>query len=180
MAIQNAILGGGCFWCIESSFNRVNGVIKAISGYCGGNAEDADYRSVCSGLTNHAEVVWLEFDDDKVSYEQILDIFFYLHDPTQLNRQGNDIGRQYRSSIFYLNENQQTVALAKVAQLNASGLYQEPLVTEVVEVMPFYPAEDYHQGYYDANPEQAYCQFIISPKMAKFSEKFHHLLRQSG
>ncbi len=177
MAHQSAIFAAGCFWCIESSFNRLAGVQKAVSGYCGGQQDDADYRSVCSGLTDHAEAVLVEFDDSIISYQTLLDIFFFLHDPTQLNRQGNDIGRQYRSAIFYLSEPQKKQAQLKIDELEKSGLYQQKIVTELAPAEPFYPAEDYHQGYFDNNQNQAYCQILIAPKMKKFSEQFSELLK---
>lgn len=176
MSIQTAILAGGCFWCIESSFSRLKGVKQAISGYCGGEKIDATYKQVCTGQTAHAEVVLVEFDDSVIEFQQILDVFFFLHDPTQLNRQGNDIGPQYRSAIFYTNEAQKQQALDKISALEASGQFEQKIVTEVTEAMPFYPAEAYHQGYFDENPSQGYCQFIIAPKMAKFSQTFSHLL----
>ncbi|MCU4674951.1 peptide-methionine (S)-S-oxide reductase MsrA [Catenovulum sp. 2E275] len=176
MTKQTAILAAGCFWCIESAFNLVKGVISATSGYCGGDAADANYKMVCSGLTEHAEAVLVEFDDEVISYTEILEIFFFLHDPTQLNRQGNDIGRQYRSAIFYLSELQKQQAESLIMQLTQQAIFAGPIITQVVEAMPFYPAEDYHQGYYNENPNQGYCQFIIAPKMAKFADKFSHLI----
>lgn len=176
MSIQTAILAGGCFWCIESSFSRLKGVNKAISGYCGGTEADATYKQVCSGQTEHAEVVQLEFDDSQIDYQQILDVFFFLHDPTQLNRQGNDIGPQYRSAIFYTNEAQKQQALDKISELEQSAQFAQQIVTEVTAAKPFYPAEAYHQGYFDENPNQGYCQYVIAPKMAKFTETFAHLI----
>lgn len=178
MSIQTALLAGGCFWCIESSFSRLKGVKQAVSGYSGGDEADATYKQVCSGQTEHAEVVQVEFDDSVIQYSQILDVFFFLHDPTQLNRQGNDIGPQYRSAIFYTNEAQKQQALDKISVLEDSSQFEQKIVTQVSAAMPFYPAESYHQGYFDENPNQGYCQYIIAPKMAKFTQTFSHLLAE--
>lgn len=177
MAKQTALLAAGCFWCIEASFSRLIGVQKVTSGYTGGNAADANYKAVCSGLTDHAEVVEIEFDDQQITYQQLLDVFFFLHDPTQLNKQGNDIGRQYRSAIFYTNLEQKIIAENLIKKLDEQAIFAKPIVTELVEADTFYPAEAYHQGYFDENPNQGYCMFIIAPKYAKFIEKYKNLLK---
>lgn len=170
-----ATFGAGCFWCIESALNQLRGVNTAISGYMGGQTRNPDYRQVCTGTTGHAEVVQVEFEPQQISFEQLLQIVFFLHDPTQLNRQGNDIGTQYRSAIFYHSEqqHQQAVALIKAAQ----PLFDSPIVTEVTAASSFYPAEAYHQGYYLQNTNQPYCQFLITPKLAKFRQTFASLLK---
>ncbi|KKL00707.1 peptide-methionine (S)-S-oxide reductase [Rheinheimera mesophila] len=170
-----ATFGAGCFWCIESALNQLRGVNTAISGYMGGQTRNPDYRQVCTGTTGHAEVVQVEFEPQQISFEQLLQIVFFLHDPTQLNRQGNDIGTQYRSAIFYHSEqqHQQAVALIKAAQ----PLFDLPIVTEVTAASSFYPAEAYHQGYYLQNTNQPYCQFLITPKLAKFRQTFASLLK---
>lgn len=170
-----ATFGAGCFWCIESAFNQLQGVKKALSGYMGGQTLNPDYRQVCTGTSGHAEVVQLEFDPAQVSFEQLLQMLWFLHDPTQLNRQGNDIGSQYRSAVFYHSEQQkqQTVASIQAAQ----ALFDSPIVTEVSPASTFYPAEDYHQGYYMQNTSQPYCQYLITPKLAKFRQTFVNLLK---
>lgn len=170
-----ATFGAGCFWCIESALNQLRGVNTAISGYMGGQTHNPDYRQVCTGTTGHAEVVQVEFDPEQISFEQLLQIVFFLHDPTQLNRQGNDIGTQYRSAVFYHSEqqHQQAVALIKAAQ----PLFDLPIVTEVTAASSFYPAEEYHQGYYLQNTNQPYCHFLITPKLAKFRQTFASLLK---
>lgn len=170
-----ATFGAGCFWCIESAFNQLKGVKQAVSGYMGGQTLNPDYRQVCTGTSGHAEVVQLEFDPALVSFEQLLHVLFFLHDPTQLNRQGNDIGTQYRSAVFYHSEQQRQQALASIK--TAQPLFDLPIVTEVTPADIFYPAEDYHQGYYLQNTSQPYCQYLIAPKLAKFRQTFVHLLK---
>lgn len=177
MSIQKATFGAGCFWCLEAAMNQLNGVIQALSGYMGGTADSANYNAVCSGNSGHAEVVQVEFDDSVISYEQLCLIFFSLHDPTQLNRQGNDIGSQYRSVIFIHNANQQASAEHIIATLNAEQVYNSDIVTAINPAMPFYVAEHYHQGYFQQQPEQGYCQFIVAPKMAKFRQRYKALLK---
>ncbi len=172
-----ATLAGGCFWCIESAFNQVNGVVKATSGYSGGAISSPTYKQICSGDTGHAEVVQIEFNPTEVNYKTLLAMFFQLHDPTQLNRQGNDIGTQYRSAIFFHSPQQQTQALEVIQELNELAIWPQAIVTEVTKVSEFYPAEDYHQGYVEANPEQAYCQFLILPKLQKFKQQFSNYLK---
>ncbi|MER2491459.1 peptide-methionine (S)-S-oxide reductase MsrA [Catenovulum sediminis] len=173
--MQTAILAGGCFWCIESAFNRLVGVKRAVSGYCGGTEATANYQAVCTGNTDHAEAVKVEFDETIISYLDILSIFFDLHDPTQLNRQGNDIGRQYRSVIFYLNEEQQRQAVDFVAKQQAH--FSQAIVTEIVPNEAFYTAEGYHQNYYEHNSRQPYCQVVISPKLQKIADKYADKLK---
>lgn len=170
-----ATFGAGCFWCIESAFNQLQGVKKAVSGYMGGQTLNPDYRQVCTGTSGHAEVVQLEFDPALVSFEQLLQVLWFLHDPTQLNRQGNDIGTQYRSAVFYHSEQQKQLTLASIAAVQS--LFDLPVVTEVSPASTFYPAEDYHQGYYLQNRNQPYCQFLITPKLAKFRQTFLTLLK---
>ncbi|MBW8370154.1 MAG: peptide-methionine (S)-S-oxide reductase MsrA [Thiobacillus sp.] len=177
MAHAVATLAGGCFWCIETVFNRLRGVESAVSGYMGGQTANPTYSDICNGDTGHAEVVQVTFDPDVMSYRELLDVFFTLHDPTQLNRQGNDIGTQYRSAIFWHTPEQKAEAEAVIAELTESKQFGAPIVTEVSEAMTFYPAEDYHQRYYEQNPHQPYCQFVVAPKVAKVQEKFRHRLR---
>ncbi|EGM78439.1 methionine-S-sulfoxide reductase [Rheinheimera sp. A13L] len=170
-----ATFGAGCFWCIESAFNQLQGVKKALSGYMGGQTLNPDYRQVCTGTSGHAEVVQLEFDPALVSFEQLLQVLWFLHDPTQLNRQGNDIGTQYRSAVFYHSEHQKQLTVASIQ--TAQALFDSPIVTEVSPASTFYPAEDYHQGYYLQNTSQPYCQYLITPKLAKFRQTFVNLLK---
>lgn len=177
MALQTATFGAGCFWCLEAAMNQLNGVISALSGYMGGSAETANYRRVCDGDTGHAEVVQVEYDDTAISYEQLCLIFFSLHDPTQLNRQGNDIGTQYRSAIFFHNDKQQHIANNIIAELKAENVFSGSIVTEVSPVTAFYIAEEYHQGYFLKHPEQGYCQVIVAPKMMKFRQHYQTLLK---
>jgi peptide-methionine (S)-S-oxide reductase len=167
MAHAVATLAGGCFWCIESVFNRLQGVESAVSGYMGGHTLNPTYRDICNGDTGHAEVVQVTFDPVVMPYRDLLGIFFTLHDPTQLNRQGNDVGTQYRSAIFYHTPEQRAEAEAVIAELSAAGQFDAPIVTTVNEAVRFYPAEDYHQGYFDQNPAQPYCQFVVAPKVMK-------------
>ncbi|AOT09655.1 peptide-methionine (S)-S-oxide reductase MsrA [Pseudoalteromonas luteoviolacea] len=167
---QLATFGGGCFWCIDAAFRRVKGVTQVTSGYSGGNTLNPTYKDICSGTTNHAEVVQLAFDPNVVSFEKLLDMFFTLHDPTQLNRQGNDIGTQYRSVIYYHSDAQLKLAQAHIAKLQPE--FQDPIVTELSEIDTFYDAEKYHQNYFDDNPNQGYCSIMIAPKVAKFEQRF--------
>ena len=172
MPTQIATLAGGCFWCIETVFNRLRGVESAVSGYMGGHTPHPTYRDICNGDTGHAEVVQITFDPSEISFRDLLDVLFTLHDPTQLNRQGNDIGTQYRSAIFWHTPEQKAEAEAVVAELNASKQWSAPIVTEITEVSPFHPAEDYHQRYFEQNAQQPYCQFVVAPKVAKAEGKF--------
>lgn len=170
-----ATLGGGCFWCTEAVFQEVKGVAKVTSGYAGGTRETANYDAVCSGKTQHAEVIQIQFNPTEVSYEALLEIFWTAHDPTTLNRQGNDRGPQYRSVIFYHDETQKAIAERSIAN-TATQVWDEPIVTELSPLEAFYPAEGYHQGYYSKVGERnPYCTYIISPKVAKFRQKFAHL-----
>lgn len=175
--IEQATFGGGCFWCLEAVFEQLRGVTSVVSGYCGGHVPNPTYEATCTGRTGHAEVIQVTFDADQISFAELLDVFFATHDPTTLNRQGADVGTQYRSVIFCHHDEQRRVAQAKIAELNAAGIWNSPIVTEVVLLPTFYPAEDYHQGYFRAHPAQGYCQAVISPKVAKFRQKFAHLLR---
>ena len=168
---EMATLGGGCFWCLEAVYLEVNGIIEVVSGYTGGSTLEPSYEDICTGNTGHAEVVQLKFDLNEIGFEDILNIFFSIHDPTTLNRQGNDVGTQYRSVIFYHNENQMEVSLNTIKKLTEDELWSEPIVTDIKKLGIFYRAEDYHQNYYQMNPNNSYCQFVISPKLAKFRQK---------
>ncbi len=170
--LQTAVLGGGCFWCLEAVFDRVQGVASVESGYMGGQRERPTYQQVCSGATGHAEVVRVTFDPAQIAFPDLLDVFFAIHDPTTLDRQGNDVGTQYRSVIFYANEEQRRAAEAKIRQLTAECAFRDPIVTALQPAAAFYLAEDYHQEYFANNPRQPYCQFIVAPKVRKFLEKF--------
>ena len=172
-----ATLAGGCFWCIESVFNRLRGVQTAVSGYMGGHTVNPTYKDICNGDTGHAEVVQVTFDPDVIAYRDLLDVFFTLHDPTQLNRQGNDVGTQYRSAIFCHTPEQKSAAEAVIAELSATQQFAAPIVTEVTAATTFYPAEDYHQGYFEQNPHQPYCQFVVAPKVAKARAKYASRLK---
>jgi peptide-methionine (S)-S-oxide reductase len=175
---QTAVLAGGCFWCVEAVFKEIEGVLEVTSGYSGGTAKTADYQTVCSGRTDHAEVIQVVFNPSKVSYGQLLKIFFSVaHDPTQLNRQGADQGRQYRSAIFTTSDEQKRIAEAYIRQLNAAGAYDSPIVTEVVPLEAFYEAEAYHQDYAELHPGQPYIQFTAAPKVEKLRKNFADRLR---
>lgn len=167
-----ATLGGGCFWCLEAVFEQLKGVEKVVSGYCNGTGTNPTYEQVCTGRTGHAEVVQVTFDPNTIRYRDILDVFFAIHDPTTKNRQGADVGTQYRSAIFYHSPEQKETAERRIAELNGEQIWPAPIVTEVVPLATFYPAEGYHQGYYRRNPVQGYCQAVISPKVAKFRKQF--------
>ncbi|OXL16344.1 peptide-methionine (S)-S-oxide reductase MsrA [Polynucleobacter cosmopolitanus] len=173
---QQATLGGGCFWCLEAVYQHVKGVHRVESGYAGGKASDANYDAVCSGRTDHAEVVRLEFDSSVISFKQLLEIFYAIHDPTTLNRQGNDVGSQYRSVIFTHDESQKTAAMELVKQLDESGIFGNKIVTEISDLPNYYPAEEYHQNYFNLHPDQGYCAFVVSPKVSKFRDQFKDLL----
>ncbi len=169
--MATATLAGGCFWCLEAAYRRVRGVQRVESGYAGGHVDNPTYRQVCTGTTGHAEVTQIDFDPQQVSYRELLEIFFTIHDPTTLNRQGADIGTQYRSAIFYHDEQQKRDAEQVIAELTADRVFADPIVTQIEPLDRFYPAEAEHREYYDRNPEQAYCQFVISPKLAKLRQK---------
>ena len=174
---QTAIFGGGCFWCIEAVFNRLRGVKEAVSGYMGGHVENPTYRQVCGGDTGHVEVVRVTFDPSEISFRDLLEVFFAMHDPTTLNRQGNDVGEQYRSVIFYTSEQQEKEAEETIAALNEAKAFPEAIVTAVEPAGTFYIAEGYHQEYYDNNRNQPYCQFVIAPKLKKFEKQFGERMR---
>lgn len=174
---QQITLGAGCFWCVEAVFQRIKGVISVESGYSGGNISNPTYREVTSGLTGHAEVVQVTFDPNQVNLLKILEIFWKTHDPTTLNRQGADIGTQYRSVIFYHNDEQKNTALALRKKLNEEHIWDTPVVTEISPFVSFYKAEQYHQNYYNQNSSQAYCQFVIVPKLKKFEQLFNENLK---
>jgi len=180
MQTEQATLGGGCFWCLEAIFQRVEGVLKVESGYSGGTAGTANYRAVCSGTTGHAEVVQITFDPALISYEEVLEIFWSTHDPTTPNRQGNDVGPQYRSVIFYHTEEQRQTAERSKEQV-ASGIWEAPIVTEIVPFEAFFAAEAEHQNYYNkVGGRNPYCSFVITPKIAKFRKQFAHRLADAG
>ncbi|MEZ4914770.1 MAG: peptide-methionine (S)-S-oxide reductase MsrA [Chitinophagales bacterium] len=173
-----ATLGGGCFWCVEAIYLDLKGVYKVSSGYAGGNIKNPTYREVCSGKTGHAEVIQITFNPEEISYEEILDIFWHIHNPTTLNQQGADVGTQYRSVIFYHNEQQRDIAeRSKIAAQN-SGLWDGYFVTEIEPFTNFYSAEDYHQNYFNENPNQPYCAAVIAPKVLKFREKYKDKLKE--
>ena len=164
-----ATLAGGCFWCIEAVFQKVDGVESVVSGYTGGATVNPTYQQVCTGKTGHAEAVQVSFNPSKISYREILEIFFSIHDPTTMNRQGADTGTQYRSAIFYHNEQQKDVAEELIGELNKANLWKEPIVTQSVPLDIFYPAEEYHRKYFSRHPEEAYCQMVITPKLKKLN-----------
>jgi peptide-methionine (S)-S-oxide reductase len=175
--METATFAGGCFWCLEAVFMRLKGVGRVESGYAGGHVDNPTYRAVCAGTTGHAEVVQVEFDPKEISYRELLEVFFAIHDPTTLNRQGNDVGTQYRSAIFYHDDEQKREAEQTIKEFTAEKIWDNPIVTEVVPLQKFYPAEEYHREYYDRNPEQGYCQFVISPKVGKLRQKFADKLK---
>ncbi len=172
--MQQALFGGGCFWCVEAIFLQLKGVQKVMSGYAGGHTDNPNYDDICRGDSNHAEVILIDYDETQISFEQLLDVFFTTHDPTTLNRQGNDIGTQYRSVIYYLNDEQQQQAQQSIDRLKADGLN---MVTELSPAPKFYPAEEYHQNFFARNPSQGYCNFAIPPKLMKLRSKFQNLLK---
>jgi peptide-methionine (S)-S-oxide reductase len=165
---MKAVLGGGCFWCLDAVFREVKGVKSIVVGYSGGKRPNPTYEQVCTGVSGHAEVVEIEFDENIISYEELLDIFFLIHDPTQLNRQGNDIGPQYRSVVFYVDDYQKEIAQKKIDKLKK----EMNIVTELAPLDKFYPAEDYHQNYFNNNPQNPYCSYVIAPKLEKFKAKY--------
>jgi len=175
--LQTTIFGGGCFWCLEAVFDQVDGVTSVESGYAGGHVENPTYRQVCDNNTGHAEVVRVTFDPAKTSYGELLDVFFNVHDPTTLNRQGNDVGAQYRSVIFYTSEAQYREAKKKIEDLTAARVWPDRIVTSLEPAPKFYPAEDYHQEYFVNNGNQPYCQMVVAPKVKKFQQKFAQRLK---
>lgn len=177
--IELATFGSGCFWCTEAIFQRLDGVVKVESGYSGGSVPNPSYEAVCTGKTGHAEVCQITFDKSKITYEQLLEVFWKTHDPTTLNRQGADVGTQYRSVIFYHNSEQKKSAETIKAELDKSGAFDKPIVTEIAEFKKFYKAEDYHQNYFNNNSYQPYCSFVISPKIEKFEKVFKSRLKKN-
>jgi peptide-methionine (S)-S-oxide reductase len=177
MSLKTAVFGGGCFWCTEAVFDRLKGVESVESGYAGGSMDNPTYEQVSSGSTGHAEVIKIQYDPDLIKFEDLLNVFFATHDPTTLNQQGNDVGTQYRSAIFYSDAEQKEIAEKYIADLDNSGTFSHPIVTEVKPLENFYPAEKYHQQFYDNNKEYPYCTFVIDPKVAKLREKFAYLLK---
>jgi peptide-methionine (S)-S-oxide reductase len=178
--LQTATLAGGCFWCLEAVFDEVKGVHSVESGYAGGMKPNPTYREVCTGMTGHAEVVQVNFDPNIVSYRNLLNVFFAIHDPTTLNRQGADVGTQYRSAIFYHNEEQKQIAEDLIKELNEQKIWDRPIVTEVAPLDKFFMAEDYHQEYFVNNPYQPYCMAVVAPKVSKFRKHFLELLKKES
>jgi len=178
MTSEKALLGGGCFWCLDAVFRKVQGVSTVVSGYAGGARANPSYEQICTGATGHAEVVEITFDPAVISFQDLLEIFFVIHDPTTLNRQGNDTGTQYRSVIFYRNEEQRETARQIMDAMSTSKAFASPIVTELSAAPAFYPAEAYHQNYFALHPEQGYCQVVINPKLAKFRQKFAHKIAE--
>jgi peptide-methionine (S)-S-oxide reductase len=177
-AVEAATLGGGCFWCIEAAFNEIRGVVNVESGYAGGELASPTYEQVCTGTTGHAEAVQVTFDPHAISFREILQIFFTSHDPTTLNRQGADVGTQYRSVIFYHNTEQKEAAEQTIAELDAAKVWDSPIVTQVEPFKNFYKAEDYHREYFSRHPEAAYCRIVIAPKIAKLRKKYREKLKK--
>jgi peptide-methionine (S)-S-oxide reductase len=178
--MESATLGGGCFWCLEAVFQGLEGVSGVRSGYSGGEVEDPTYEAVCTGATGHAEVVRIDFEPSVISFREILEVFFAVHDPTTLNRQGADVGTQYRSAVFCHSAEQDEVVHEVVADLEAEGIWTGPITTEVTRLEAFYPAEEYHEDYFNRNPGQAYCRAVINPRVAKFRQRFAHRLKGAG
>jgi peptide-methionine (S)-S-oxide reductase len=176
--LQTATLAGGCFWCLEAVFDEVRGVEGVESGYAGGHVDNPSYRAVCNGDTGHAEVVQVHFDPNVVSYRDLLNVFFAIHDPTTLNRQGADVGTQYRSAIFYHDDEQKQTAEELIKDLNAQKIWDKPIVTQVEKLDKFYMAEDYHQEYFARNPYQPYCMAVVAPKVSKFRKHFLEMLKK--
>ena len=177
MTTQLATLAGGCFWCLEAVFEQLRGVTNVVSGYSGGHVPNPSYEAVCTGTTGHAEVVQVTFDPDELSYRDLLGVFFTLHDPTTLDRQGGDVGTQYRSAIFYHDDEQRHTAEAVVRELEAEHVFDEPIVTKIEALKAFYPAEEYHREYYRRNANQPYCRAVIAPKVAKLRSKYLEKLK---
>jgi peptide-methionine (S)-S-oxide reductase len=175
--IQETTLGAGCFWCIEACYSQLQGVLEVYPGYAGGHKLDPTYQEVCGGNTGHAEVARVVFDDEKVTFDELLELFWFVHDPTQLNRQGNDIGTQYRSVIFYHSEFQKERAEYFISKLSKEKVWENPIVTEVIEINNFYRAENYHHNYFELNPQNAYCQAVVRPKVEKFRKVFESKLK---
>lgn len=177
--MDTATFGAGCFWCVEAIFQNLEGVESVVSGYTGGEIENPTYKQICTGNTGHAEVIQINYDPKKITFDELLEVFWKTHDPTTLNQQGNDIGTQYRSAVFYHNQNQKELAEKYKEELNKSGAFHKPIVTEIVEFKEFYNAEDYHQNYYNENSREPYCSFVISPKVDKFKKVFKDKLKKN-
>ena len=175
--IQETTLGAGCFWCIEACYSQLQGVLEVYPGYAGGHKLNPTYQEVCAGNTGHAEVARVVFDDEKVTFDELLELFWFVHDPTQLNRQGNDIGTQYRSVVFYHSEFQKERADYFISKLTREKVWENPIVTEVIEINNFYRAENYHHNYFELNPQNAYCQAVVRPKVEKFKKVFENKLK---
>lgn len=175
--LEKATFGAGCFWCVEAVFQRIRGVESVASGYTGGKVENPTYKQICTGNTGHAEVIQISFNPEQISYKELLEVFWSSHDPTTLNRQGNDSGTQYRSVIYYHDENQKQIAEESMKKANQSGEFSDPIVTELSPLETFYPAEDYHQNYYNENSYQPYCAFVISPKIKKLQKNYAEKLK---
>jgi peptide-methionine (S)-S-oxide reductase len=178
MSNEVAIIGGGCFWCIEPIFDELKGVVSVESGYCGGQIANPTYKQICTGSTGHAEVIRVTFDPAELSFRDLLGVFFAMHDPTTLNRQGHDAGTQYRSVIFCQSPQQKTEVAKLIQELDRADLWPNPIVTEIADAQPFYLAEDYHQEYFRYNPNQPYCQAVVAPKLAKFRQKYLERLKK--
>jgi len=176
---ETATFGAGCFWCVEAIYQRVTGVLAVESGYAGGHVNNPTYEQVIRGNTGHAEVARVTFNPEEISFEELLEVFWHTHDPTTLNRQGNDVGPQYRSAIFYHSEEQKQIAEKSMKKTDASDLWNDPIVTEITELSNYSTAEDYHQNYFNNNPNAGYCSVVIAPKLAKFKKDFPHLLQDS-
>lgn len=176
---DTATLGNGCFWCTEAVFQQLEGVLQVASGYSGGHVENPNYKEVCTGTTGHAECLQIVFDPAKISFDELLEVFWQTHDPTTLNRQGNDIGTQYRSVVFFHNEDQKNKAQGYIDALNKSGVWENPVVTTLEPFVKFYKAEDYHQNYYNDNPDQGYCRLVVRPKVEKFQKVFKDKLKKT-
>lgn len=176
-SLAKAYLGGGCFWCLEAAYKMVKGVTSVTSGYMGGEVPNPSYEQVCTGSTGHAEIVEITYDPAQITYKQLLEVFFVIHDPTQLNRQGNDIGTQYRSIVFVRDGAEQAQVEDLIAELTEDAVFDAPIITEITDLQEFYPADGYHQDYYEKHPEQAYCRAVIAPKLAKLREQINSLLK---
>lgn len=170
--LETATFGAGCFWCVEAVFQRLNGVKSVMPGYAGGNVKNPTYKQVCTGTTGHAEVAQINYDPKQISYKELLEVYWRTHDPTTANRQGNDIGTQYRSVIFFHNEDQKKIAEEMKEKLSESGIWKDPVVTQIEPLTTFYKAEDYHYNYYNENTSQPYCSYVIAPKIEKFKKAF--------
>ncbi|WP_411275020.1 peptide-methionine (S)-S-oxide reductase MsrA [Daejeonella sp.] len=175
--MEQATFGGGCFWCTEAVFQNLRGVTKVVSGYMGGQTENPTYKEICNGHTGHVEIIQIEFNEEEISFEDLLLIFFKTHDPTTLNRQGNDAGTQYRSAIFYETAEQKVAAESMIDKLEKEMVFDRPIVTEITPISKFYSAEDYHQNYFNNNPDQGYCAYVIQPKLAKFTREFGNRIK---